>query len=79
MMFLRAATRKKDGKEYRYFSVVEKKRVSGGRVLQRHVLYLEEINSSPRNDYEYQQKYLSKYKSRGLESASESPEKPHGK
>src|SRR5512132_3846405 len=45
-MFLRASTRKKDGKEHRYFSVVENKRVSGGRVLQRQVLYLGEINSS---------------------------------
>src|ERR1700687_4058846 len=45
-MFLRTTTRKKDGKEHRYFSVVENKRVSGGRVLQRHVLYLGEINSS---------------------------------
>lgn len=45
-MFLRATTRKKDGKEHRYFSVVENKRVSGGRVVQRHVLYLGEINGS---------------------------------
>lgn len=45
-MFLRVRTHKKDGKEHRYFSVVENKRVSGGRVLQRHVLYLGEINSS---------------------------------
>ena len=45
-MFLRATTRKKDGKEHRYFSVVENRRASGGRVLQRHVLYLGEINSS---------------------------------
>jgi hypothetical protein len=45
-MFLRATTRKKDGKEHRYFSVVENRRVSGGRVLQRHVLYLGEINAS---------------------------------
>jgi DDE family transposase len=45
-MFLRATTRKKDGKEHRYFSIVENKRVSGGRVVQRHVLYLGEINSS---------------------------------
>jgi hypothetical protein len=45
-MFLRATTRKKDGKEHRYYSVVENKRVSAGRVLQRHVLYLGEINSS---------------------------------
>ena len=45
-MFLRATTRKKDGKAHRYWSVVESRRVSGGRVVQRHVLYLGEINSS---------------------------------
>jgi transposase len=45
-MFLRASTRKKDGKEHRYWSVVENRRVAGGRVVQRHVLYLGEINCS---------------------------------
>jgi hypothetical protein len=45
-MFLRRTIRKKDGKEHRYFSVVENKRVAGGRVLQRHVLYLGEINGT---------------------------------
>lgn len=45
-MFLRATTRKKDGKEHRYWSVVENRRVAGARVVQRHVLYLGEINSS---------------------------------
>ncbi len=45
-MFLRATIRKKDGKEHRYWSLVENRRVSGGRVSQRHVLYLGEINSS---------------------------------
>jgi hypothetical protein len=45
-MFLRATTRRKDGKVHRYFSVVENRRVAGGRVVQRHVLYLGEINSS---------------------------------
>jgi len=45
-MFLRATIRKKDGKLHRYFSVVENKRVAGGRVVQRHVLYLGGINSS---------------------------------
>jgi hypothetical protein len=45
-MFLREMIRKKDGKEHRYFSVVENKRVHGGRVVQRHVLYLGEINST---------------------------------
>ena len=45
-MFLRATIRKKDGKEHRYWSVVESRRVAHGRVIQRHVLYLGEINSS---------------------------------
>lgn len=45
-MFLRATTRKKDGKQHCYYSVVENKRLGGGRVVQRHVLYLGEINSS---------------------------------
>ena len=45
-MFLRATNRRKDGKDHRYFSVVESRRVSGGRVLQRRVLYLGEINDS---------------------------------
>jgi hypothetical protein len=45
-MFLRKTRRKKDGKTHEYWSVVENKRVRGGRVVQRHVLYLGEINSS---------------------------------
>ena len=45
-MFLRSTIRRKDGKEHRYWSLVENRRVSGGRVQQRHVLYLGEINSS---------------------------------
>lgn len=45
-MFLRATTRKKDGKAHRYWSIVENRRVADGRVLQRHVLYLGEINDS---------------------------------
>ena len=45
-MFLRPTIRRKDGKEHRYWSVVESKRVAGGRVVQRPVLYLGEINSS---------------------------------
>jgi hypothetical protein len=44
-MFLRASIRKKDGKVHRYFSIVENKR-AGRRVVQRHVLYLAEINDS---------------------------------
>ena len=45
-MFLRATTRRKDGKVHRYWSIVENWRLPGGRVLQRHVLYRGEINSS---------------------------------
>ncbi len=47
-MFLRSKTRKKDGKEHRYWSVVENRRVADGRVVQRHVLYLGEINDAQR-------------------------------
>jgi hypothetical protein len=45
-MFLRATKRKKDGKTHRYWSVVENRRLADGRVLQRPVLYLGEINDS---------------------------------
>jgi hypothetical protein len=45
-MFLRHKTRRKDGKEHRSWSIVENRRVSGGRTVQRHVLYLGEINDS---------------------------------
>jgi len=45
-MFLRASIRKKNGKEHRYWSIVENRRISGGQVRQRHVLYLGEINAS---------------------------------
>ena len=45
-MFLRHRIRKKDGKRHRYYSVVETKRVAGGRVVQKHVLHLGEINDS---------------------------------
>jgi transposase len=47
-MFLRCTNRKKDGKEHRYWNVVENRRVAGGRVVQRQVLYLGEINGSQR-------------------------------
>ena len=45
-MFLRSTRRKKDGKEHRYFSVVESQRVAGGKIVQRTVLYLGEINDA---------------------------------
>jgi len=48
-MFLRSTQRKKNGKTHVYWSIVESKRLDGGRVVQRHVLYLGEI-SSPQLD-----------------------------
>jgi len=45
-MFLRCKVRKKNGKEHRSWSIVENRRVAGGGVVQRHVLYLGEINDS---------------------------------
>jgi transposase len=45
-MYLRCNRRRKDGKEHCYWSIVESKRCAGGRVVQRHVLYLGEINDS---------------------------------
>jgi transposase len=47
-MFLRCNRRKKDGKVHDYWSVVESRRCSDGRVVQRQVLYLGEINASQR-------------------------------
>lgn len=47
-MFLRANRRFKDGKEHRYWSIVENKRCAGGKVVQRPVLYLGEINDCQR-------------------------------
>src|SRR6516225_6326656 len=43
-MFLRSTNRKKDGKDHRYFSIVENRRLPGGKTAQRMVLYLGEIN-----------------------------------
>jgi len=45
-MFLRFNSRFKDGKEHRYWNIVENKRCAGGKVVQRQVLYLGEINDS---------------------------------
>ena len=45
-MFLRHKIRKKNGKEHRSWSIVENQRLANGRVVQRHVLYLGEINDS---------------------------------
>jgi hypothetical protein len=45
-MHLKIHQRKKDGKEHRYFSIVESRRVSRQRVVHRRVVYLGEINDS---------------------------------
>src|SRR5271165_1001135 len=47
-MYLRFARRRKDGKEHRYWSIVESRRCAGGRVVQRPILYLGEINDGQR-------------------------------
>ena len=47
-MFLRCTRRVKDGKSHEYWNVVENRRLSDGRVVQRQVLYLGEINASQR-------------------------------
>lgn len=45
-MYLKCHRRVKDGKEHRYWSIAEKRRCAGGRVVDRHLLYLGEINDS---------------------------------
>jgi transposase len=45
-MFLRSNRRLKDGKEHRYWNIVENKRCAGDKIVQRQVLYLGEINDS---------------------------------
>jgi len=47
-MFLRVRKRNKNGKRHRYWSIVENRRVGGGRVVQRQVLYLGELNDTQR-------------------------------
>lgn len=51
-VFLKCSIRRKDGKEHRSWSIVESRRYAGGRVAQRHVLYLGEINDSQRRAWE---------------------------
>ncbi|HEY6842222.1 MAG TPA: IS1634 family transposase [Chthoniobacterales bacterium] len=50
-MFLRFHARIKDGKDHRYWSVVENRRCGRGKVVQRQVLYLGEINDSQRESW----------------------------
>ena len=37
---MRCHRRKQDGKEHRYYSIEERRRLQSGRVVQRRVLYL---------------------------------------
>lgn len=50
-MHLKCHHRFKDGKEHRYWSIVESRRCSDQRVVQRHVLYLGEINDSQKESW----------------------------
>jgi len=45
-MYLHCTQRKKNGKDHEYWSIVESRRLADGRVVQRHVLYLGEINDA---------------------------------
>ena len=47
-MCLKCNRRRKDGKEHRYWSIMENRRCAGGKMIQRPVLYLGEINDSQR-------------------------------
>ena len=47
-MFLRCTRRIKDGKTHEYWNLVENRRLADGRVAQRQVLYLGEINATQR-------------------------------
>ena len=51
-MYLKCYLRRKDGKEHRYWSILEKRRCAGGRTVDRQVLYLGEINDSQRQAWE---------------------------
>ena len=51
-MFLKCSQRRKDGKVHRSWSVVESHRYAGGKVAQRHVLYLGELNDCQRRAWE---------------------------
>src|SRR6266516_3536609 len=51
-MFLRCTTRKKNGKEHSYWSIVENKRCAGNKIVQRHVLYLGELDEQQHLNWE---------------------------
>ena len=51
VLFLKCNRRLKNGKEHRYWSIVENRRCARGRTVQRPVLYLGEINDTQRADW----------------------------
>jgi transposase len=50
-MYLKCHCRFKDGKPHRYWSIAEKRRCLGGRIVDRPVLYLGEINNSQQQSW----------------------------
>jgi len=50
-MFLKCHSRVKDGKEHRYWNIVENRRCGRGKFVQRQVLYLGEINDTQRESW----------------------------
>lgn len=50
-MFLRSINRRKDGKDHRYYSIVENRRLRNGKSVQKTLLYLGEINDSQKAEW----------------------------
>ena len=50
-MFLRSNKRRKNGKEHRYWNIVETRRAVGGRIVQKQVLYLGEITDNQQESW----------------------------
>ncbi|MDP8213720.1 MAG: IS1634 family transposase [Candidatus Euphemobacter frigidus] len=50
-MFLRSNNRRKDGKDHRYYSIVENRRLRNGKSIQKTLLYLGEINDSQKAEW----------------------------
>lgn len=51
-LFLRTHTRRKNGKEHTYWSIVENQRCAAGKVVQRQVLYLGELTQAQQQAWE---------------------------
>ena len=51
-MYLKTHTRKKNGKYHEYYSIVEKRKISGGRYVQKRVLHLGEISDSQKKAWQ---------------------------